>query len=257
MVTPVRYYENFDTDFVTSADQTLTLPPDYRWQQDKPKRAAIVYSLARLIGGAYCRLFLHVHVRGAAKVAAISGGAFIYANHTQPVGDAFVPMLASRGHRAATIAAPANLAVPVLGRLLKLGGALVLPDNLHQLGAFNRELRSRYAAGNVITVYPEAHVWPYATMIRPFAAGSMHYPVASNAPVFAMTTTYQHRRIGHKPRITVDVDGPFWPDRNQTRKQQQSILEQQVRRAMQNRACTQNTYEYVRYEPVRKQESGI
>lgn len=242
-----QFYHEFTDDFVASPEQERTLPPDYSWHQERPHLAHLVYWGARLLGGLYVRVFLHVQVRGRAKVARIKGGAFIYANHTQPVGDVFIPMLAGAGKRVDTVAAPANLSVPVLGRLLKLGGALVLPQSMHQLAAFNREVRSRIAVGHVVTVYPEAHVWPYATIIRPFVPGSMHYPVASNAPVFAMTTTYQRRKFGRKPRITVDIDGPFMPDAQLTRKAQQSQLTAQVQAAMHSRAQAQNTYTYIKY----------
>ncbi|WP_127848505.1 1-acyl-sn-glycerol-3-phosphate acyltransferase [Lacticaseibacillus hulanensis] len=245
----VRYYSDFDSDQVASGDQKRTLPSDYTWRQSKPVAARVVYYLAKLLGGLYCRLLLHVHVRGADKLRRISGGVFLYGNHTQPVGDVFVPMLMAGKRHASTVGAPANLGVPVLGRYLKLGGALILPSNLHQLAAFNKELGVRVQNGDAVTIYPEAHVWPYATMIRPFAKGSIHYPVANNAPVFAMTTTYQRRLASSKPRITVDLDGPFWPDTTKPRKESQAILEAQVHAAMVKRARAQNTYEYVHYEP--------
>ncbi len=45
-----------------------------------------------------------------------------------------------------------------------------------------------------MTIFPEAHVWPYYTGIRPFGEAAFHYPVATGKPVYTMTVTYQRRR---------------------------------------------------------------
>ena len=42
-----------------------------------------------------------------------------------------------------------------------------------------------------ITIYPEAHIWPYYTKIRPFRDVSFRYPIQYKKPTFCMTNTYQ------------------------------------------------------------------
>ena len=42
-----------------------------------------------------------------------------------------------------------------------------------------------------ILIYPEAHIWPYYTKIRPFPSTSFRYPIKFNVPSFSITTTYQ------------------------------------------------------------------
>ena len=58
-------------------------------------------------------------------------------------------------------------------------------------------------------IYPEAHVWPYYTKIRPFISASFKYPTKLDAPSFSMTTTYQKRKRGKRPKMVVYIDGPF------------------------------------------------
>ncbi|MBQ9485440.1 MAG: hypothetical protein IJU83_01230 [Clostridia bacterium] len=44
--------------------------------------------------------------------------------------------------------------------------------------------------GNNITIFPEAHIWPYYTSVRPFKESSFYYPVKLQAPVVAFFTAY-------------------------------------------------------------------
>ena len=63
-----------------------------------------------------------------------------------------------------------------------------------------------------VTIYPEAHIWPYYTGIRPFESKSFHFPVKHNVPIYVSTSTFQVRKEGKPPKVTVYIDGPFYPD---------------------------------------------
>jgi hypothetical protein len=49
-----------------------------------------------------------------------------------------------------------------------------------------------------IMIFPEAHIWPYSTHIRPFGDESFVYPAELGAPVLAIATTYRPRKIFKK-----------------------------------------------------------
>lgn len=98
-----------------------------------------------------------------------------------------------------------------------------------------------------MTIFPEAHVWPYYTGIRPFGEAAFHYPVATGKPVYTMTVTYQRRRWSRRPRITVFVDGPLRPDATLTRKAQQAQLAELVTQQMRQRSAA-STYSYITYQ---------
>jgi 1-acyl-sn-glycerol-3-phosphate acyltransferase len=243
----VRYYDTYRDDFAQTAAQETQLPADYSWQAKAAVPSRIVTAIARNLGNWYCRLVLHQRIVGAEKLAEFAAGAYVYANHTQPVGDAFTPLIAGRGRHVQVLAAPANRGVPLIGRVLEYGGGLLVPNKLHQLGCFERALRAQVAAGALVTIYPEAHVWPYATMIRTFVPGSMHYPVATNSPVYTATRTYQRRSGRGKPLQTVYIDGPFWPNAAVSKHKAQRELMLQVRASMQWRAAQSNTCSYYEY----------
>ena len=85
-----------------------------------------------------------------------------------------MPLVLGGRRQTYVIAAPSNLSVPVMGKLVPRGGGLVLPSTRRQLVQFNQVVATVIAAGAMVTVYPEAHVWPYATQIRPFVPGAFH-----------------------------------------------------------------------------------
>lgn len=74
-------------------------------------------------------------------------------------------------------------------------------------------MEKRLKQRRVICIYPEAHIWPYYTGIRPFTEASFRYPVRYDTPVYAFTNVYKKRKHLFTPKITTYVDGPFYPDK--------------------------------------------
>ena len=100
--------------------------------------------------------------------------------------------------------------------------------------------------GDCIMIYPEAHIWPFYTGIRPFPDTSFRYPVQQKLPVFCLTNTYQRRGKSHIPQIVTYLDGPFYPDAELPAKLQKTQLRDQVYEAMGKRAQNSNM-EMIRY----------
>ncbi|WP_227002051.1 1-acyl-sn-glycerol-3-phosphate acyltransferase [Pediococcus damnosus] len=200
----------------------------------------------RLLGGGCCQLrllsavFADVFSKQTVSAHPRQTGAFIYANHTQPLGDALLPMLVAIPRRAYPIAEPANLGIPIVGRLLAMGGALILPAKLSQMIQFQRAMNARLDQHQRVFIYPEAHVWPYYTKIRPFPVGAFHYPVAADLPSYSMTITYQKGRLLSRPKQVVYFDGPFMPDKSLPRKQRQQKLHDQIHAQMVTRSHQSN-----------------
>lgn len=249
----VRYYQQYTDDFEVTREQDLILSEDYRFIRDKRGErflSAFIYSLAIIFGYPFCKLFLHTRYKNRKAFKAVKGeGAFIYGNHTQPVGDVFLPALACLPRRIYTVVSPANLGIPVLGRILPFLGALPLPDTLKGMKSFTKALEQRIGEKKIITIYPEAHVWEYCTQIRPFSEASFKYPAKLDKPVFAMTVTYQQRKLGKKPRTTVYIDGPFYAEKSLSPHRRAQYLHQKVCEAMENRSRHSN-YDYIKYEKI-------
>lgn len=63
----VRYYKSFTDDFEESADQDFKLPDDYKWvRTDLGSKllSSLIYILAVIFSSVYCRLFLHMRIKG-------------------------------------------------------------------------------------------------------------------------------------------------------------------------------------------------
>ena len=224
----VRYYSSYTDDFEESACQDYKLPDDYKWvRKDFGSRllSALVYALAIIFSGIYCKLFLHMKVKGRKKLKSVKGGFFIYGNHTQPVGDVFIPALCALPKRIYTVVSTANYGIPVIGKILPFLGALPIVENLHGIKELQKAIGYRIDSKNPVVIYPEAHVWKYYTEIRPFPATPFMFPVKQNKPAFAMTVTYRKSEIFKKPLMDVYLDGPFWGDGDTPREKAESLRE--------------------------------
>jgi 1-acyl-sn-glycerol-3-phosphate acyltransferase len=145
------------------------------------------------------------------------------------------------------VASTANLGIPVIGKLLPLMGALPIPESLQEMKKFIAAIQYRIKENKCVVIYPEAHVWPFCNFVRPFPITSLQFPVSTKSPSFCMTTTYQKRRMGKKPKITVYIDGPFWPDHSLKEKEQQKKLCREIYDCM-VKLSSNSTYEYIQYE---------
>ena len=174
----------------------------------------------------------------------------IYANHTNPFHDVFGPAIAA-DRRIFTIISPVNLKVPGIGKFLPYIGGLPLGKTKQEKAAFNKAVDKRLKQKKALVIYPEAHVWPYATKVRKFPAGdkSFKYAVRNNLPIFTMTTTYHKRKNnkhGQLPRMDIYIDGPFWPDSQKSEDENRAKLAKAAYDSM-VKYSKKNSYEYFQY----------
>ncbi len=176
-------------------------------------------------------------------------GFFLFGNHTQSVGDAFGPTVTCFPKSIYVIVHPNNVSMPVLGKVTPSLGALPLPGDLDASRNFLEAVQTRLEQGNGICIYPEAHIWPYYTGIRPFPDASFRYPVKYGVPSFCVTNTYQKRFGG--VRMVTYVDGPFFPEEDLPVTKRRKALRDRVYETMVARAKNSNV-EVVRY--IKKEE---
>lgn len=173
-------------------------------------------------------------------------GFFLYGNHTQEIADAFIPSLIASPKRVYIIVHANNVSMPVLGKITPHLGALPIPTDVNAFKNFSNAIEKRILQGHCVTVYPEAHIWPYYTKIRPFRATSFGYPIKYNVPAFCFTNTYQKRKHSKKPKIVTYLDGPFYPNLKLSPIEQKQDLRNQIHEAMVNRSKKSNV-ECIRY----------
>lgn len=183
--------------------------------------------------------------------AAKNTGFFLYGNHTNALADTVIPTMISMPVGVYVIVHPNNVSMPVLGKLTPCLGALPLPDDKEAMKNFKYALDTLMEKKQCITIYPEAHIWPYYTGIRNFKDSSFRYPVQYQVPVFCFTNTYQKRKRGSTPQIVTYVDGPFYADVRMSVKEQKKQLHEQVLVSM-KKYCQNSNVELIKY--VKKEQ---
>ena len=175
-------------------------------------------------------------------------GYFIYGNHTQAFADTFLISNAVFPKINYLIVNPENVSMRFLGNVVQMLGAIPIPSNKGAMKNFLKTIEKRIRQGYSITIFPEAHIWPYYTKIRPFKSVSFKYPVKLDTPTFCMTNTYQsYGKNNSKVRIVSYIDGPFFPDNGLSIKEQQENLRNKVYDSMVERSKNSNI-EVIKYK---------
>lgn len=254
----VFYYTSEEDDPIKTDEQEkkikVGLPEGYEFIPKNPFVKIYSAALFRgfwIFGQWYEKGYWGLKIHGREKLKKARGkGYVIYANHTNPFHDVFGPaMVADR--RIFTIISPVNLKIPGIGKFLPMIGGLPLGSTVDEKKAFNEAVDKRLKQKKCLVIYPEAHVWPYATKIRKFPAGdkSFKYATRNNLPIFTMTTTYHKRKDkkhGDLPRMEAYLDGPFWPDPKLSEEENRAKLAKEAYDSMMKNS-KHNTYEYFEY----------
>ncbi|MBR0351043.1 MAG: 1-acyl-sn-glycerol-3-phosphate acyltransferase [Clostridia bacterium] len=181
-------------------------------------------------------------------------GFFVYGNHTQSFGDTFFISNSLYPKRNYMIVNPENVSIKGMGNFVQTLGAIPIPTKRSGMKNFLNAIETRIKQGYSITIFPEAHIWPYYTKIRPFKSVSFKYPVEYNVPIFCATNTYQaYGKNNDKIRIVMYIDGPFFPDKNLTPKEQK----EQLRNIAYKTMCERSKYSNIEHIKYIKKEDNI
>ena len=191
----------------------------------------------------YSKLKFRIKYVGKEKLKGCKNtGYFVYANHTQAFADTFITSVGVYPKRNFLIVNPENISVKPFGWLVEMLGAIPVPGNKTAMKNFIDCIEDKIKKNNSITIYPEAHIWPYYTKIRPFKSVSFKYPVETEKPVFCITNTYQKRgKNGDKVKIISYIDGPFYADESlESVKEKKEDLRNRVYECMVERSKNSN-----------------
>jgi 1-acyl-sn-glycerol-3-phosphate acyltransferase len=177
----------------------------------------------------------------------IKGGFFLYGNHTH-WSDAYLPHVAAAVKRTYIIASPDAVSVRGLRSIVQMLGAIPIPTQTRALRPFYKAVRQRSGEGACIAVYPEAHIWPYYTGIRPFPATSFVYPAELGVPVVAMVTVYRKRKVFKSPARTVILSDPIYAEPGMSMREAQRCLHQRISEFMTEKTGSPDNYAHIRYE---------
>jgi len=198
------------------------------------------------------KLALGVKINNRKAIRKVRGkGYFIYGNHTQTM-DAFIAqVLIARPRRTYIIANPDAVSIPGIRALVMMLGCLPLPSTVGGARQFLEAVKYHIDKRHAVLIFPEAHIWPYATLIRPFTSNSFRYPAQLNAPVVPIATTYKKRsglfRHCLRPKMVITIGEPLSPDLSLSLKDTMQRLRDQTFDFMVRRASSADNVEYVRY----------
>lgn len=253
----IRYYSDERTnDFANNQIQTKELPESFRYVNHSILYRILTFAVYRILVTPAVFLYIQVkyhHRVKNKKVLKQAGtqGFFLYGNHTNGDLDAFVPTLISFPKKAYIIVNPDATSIKGIQTLVMMLGALPLPNGLELFKKFLKAISERVSGGSVVTIYPEAHIWPYYTDIRDFNPSSLAYAYMNDKPVFCFTNIYRKQKLLRRPQVVTYIDGPFYCDMSRTKKENVAMLKEQVHAAMKKRVRENPKYEY-KYVYVKK-----
>ena len=256
----IMYYRDDKNDEFSTAQITpKRIDGNYRYDRTTGWRGIARFFWYRVVAMPVAFVYLkcrfgHKIIGRAAIKKARREGVFVYGNHTQIIADALIPTFVRFPGDAFVIVHPNNVSMPYLGRINPYLGALPLPDDLDATRNFMREVEKKIEKNKAVFIYPEAHIWPYYTGIRPFGEESFLYPVKHRTPVFCFTNTYQKRRFGKHPRLVTYVDGPFYPDESLPRGARRQKLRDEVYNCMIQRSKL-STVEWITYQKAEEERA--
>ncbi len=184
-------------------------------------------------------------------------GVFYYGNHTQIADGWLVQCFLANPKRSYVIADADAISIPFLKTIVMMLGCLPVPDLAHK-EEFEEAIKYRYRQKRAIAIYPEKHIWPYSTHIRPFPDDSFIYPATLGAPVIAFCTTYRKPLLfskHRKPKMTVHISRPIYPDMKKSIPERKKQLRDAVYEFMLDYSAEEENIEYIAYLPKEKQAS--
>ncbi len=247
----IIYYEDeLNDEFSTAKIIPIKIDEHYKYEHKNPlwNLCSFVTQniLSMPIKVLYAKLKFRIKFVGKEKLKQYKNtGYFIYANHTQPFADTFIPSLANFPKRNFFIVNPENVSMKGLKTLAPMLGAIPIPANKKAMKNFLHTIEKNIHQKHSITIYPEAHIWPYYTKIRPFKEVSFKYPIEYNVPIFCITNTYQKYK-NNKVQIVSYIDGPFYGDEKLMLQERKKELRDRVYECMVNRSKNSNI-EVIKY----------
>lgn len=247
----IYYEDELNDEFSGSKVKPKVISSKYKYIVRNPIYKIFAFIAYRIIAtpiAFFYKLFKGIKIENKKVLKKFKGkGYFVYANHTNRAGDVLMPHMISFPTKTYTVVASENMNIPGLWGATKMLGAMPLPTSLDGTRNFINAIEKRVVQGYPVLIYPEAHIWPYYIGIRPFKSTSFRYPVKFQDATFCYTTTYQRKGNSKKPKIVIYVDGPFYPDKSLSLKEQQEDLRNQVYNCMVERSKNSN-FEMIRYE---------
>ncbi|MBR3423399.1 MAG: hypothetical protein IKG80_02795 [Clostridia bacterium] len=251
----VRVNDEKNDDFAALDIKAETVGADYRYVRRAPLWLAAEFVLYRIIATPLVFLMakilfgLRIKNRGSVRKLKKTGF-FLYGNHTQNMMDAYTPSLVSFPRRAHIVTGPEAVSIKGIRAVVAMLGAIPLPSVTKGYAPFRKALGYRINERRAVTIYPEAHIWPWYTGIRDFSDASFDYPAEFLVPCVAFATTFRRRKIfkNRHPYLTVTLSDPIFPDESLPRAERRRDMRDRVYAFMKETVSSPDNYAFVKYE---------
>jgi 1-acyl-sn-glycerol-3-phosphate acyltransferase len=256
----IYYSDVLHDDFLATSLKRPEIPEDYKFKRTNLINnffsRILYYLIAHPILG-MMMLILGTKIKNKKNLKAVKGkGAFLYGNHTT-FTDAFkVQAYVVWSRRVNIIGFSDSYSMPIVRNLVRALGYLPLPESLEgQIRLIDSLKFYIKDKKQYVLIYPEAHIWPYYTKIRPFVAASFHYPAKLMAPIIPMVTTYRKPLFkGLRPRETIWIGEAIFPKVGASIKENKDYLREECYKQMEKISSSVEQYETYRYIYREKKE---
>ena len=249
----IYYRDAFTEDYAGTNIQTQTVHADFPFLPEgllfRIFGWIVYYLIAIPLVHIYCYVICGYHLKNKKAVRALKeSGFFLYANHTH-FTDAFLAPIVAFPKRAFVLVSPDTVSIKGIRTLVQILGAIPIPQDRKAFPLFCSAVETRAVEGRCISIFPEAHMWNYCTFVRPFHAGSFRYPISYDKPSVAVAVTYQQRKcpLFRRPKRTVFVSDPIYPDQSLSAKAAQRKLAEEVERFIREKTEQYSDYKYFDY----------
>lgn len=214
--------------------------------------AIVYYVIAAPVVYLICRVFIGMSFKNVRAVKKLKSGYCLYINHTH-YSDVYIPSILAWPKRAYIISSADAVSVKGFSWLTPMLGAVPIPTGISGMTKFVECIRDYCKAGSCLSIFPEAHIWPYYTGVRPLQKTSFRYPVAWDCPMVVAAVTYQKRRglnaWRRSPRRTVYVSEPIFVNAELPKKEAQAELTKKAQAFMDEMTARYSTYSPIEYLP--------
>ncbi len=249
----IYYNDEINDDFAGTHINTIKIDENYKYVHKNPVwrffEFITYYLIAIPLVWFFMRVILRVKFVNKKAVKKYKKQPYyMYGNHTGFI-DAFTPNLISLPRKNMIIVGPDTVSIKGLKTVVKMLGAMPTPGGIQSAKKFIKAIDETHKTRN-ITIYPEAHIWPYYTGIRNFSDTSFSYPAKTNAPCFAFFTAYTKPKgflsFLRKANITVYISDPIFADKNLSVHEKKKQLRDKVYCFMQSHT-KYSDYEVIKY----------
>ena len=179
-------------------------------------------------------------------------GFVVYMNHVTDLDPLYLMgfILGYHHRRAYVIAGLDAFSIKGVSWIVKGLGGLPVPENYQNAKDLKHKIKDVLEDKNqVLCVYPEEHIWPYFTGIRPFKATSFRYSVDHNVPAVPIVTVFESRKKWNKkPKPRFIICEPIYPDMSiENRSERSQKLRDDVYNQMVKVSSSYPNDEYIRY----------